>query len=41
MSSLMNDEAFLKQSGDEAGAFVAHLAGATDKVLVIGYIIHI
>ena len=33
MSSLMNDEAFLKQAGDKAGAFVAHLAGATDKVL--------
>lgn len=33
MSSLMNDEAFLKQVGDKAGAFVAHLAGATDKVL--------
>lgn len=33
MSSLMNDEAFLKQTGDKAGAFVAHLAGATDKVL--------
>lgn len=33
MGSLMNDEAFLKQSGDKAGAFVAHLAGATDKVL--------
>ena len=33
MSSLMNDEAFLKQAGDNAGAFVAHLAGATDKVL--------
>ena len=33
MNSLMNDEAFLKQAGDEAGAFVAHLAGATDKVL--------
>ena len=40
MSSLMNDEAFLKQAGDKAGAFVAHLAGATDKVLasVIIYI---
>ena len=35
MSSLMNDEAFLKQAGDKAGAFVAHLAGATDKVLAI------
>lgn len=34
MSSLMNDETFLKQAGDKAGAFVAHLAGATDKVLV-------
>ena len=33
MSSLMNDETFLKQAGDMAGAFVAHLAGATDKVL--------
>ena len=33
MSSLMNDEAFLKQAGDKAGIFVAHLAGATDKVL--------
>lgn len=33
MSSLMNDENFLKQAGDKAGAFVAHLAGATDKVL--------
>lgn len=33
MSSLMNDEAFLKQAGDKAGAFVTHLAGATDKVL--------
>ena len=33
MSSLMNDEDFLKQAGDKAGAFVAHLAGATDKVL--------
>lgn len=33
MSSLMNDETFLKQTGDKAGAFVAHLAGATDKVL--------
>ena len=33
MSSLMNDEIFLKQAGDKAGAFVAHLAGATDKVL--------
>lgn len=33
MSSLMNDEAFLKQAGNKAGAFVAHLAGATDKVL--------
>lgn len=34
MGSLMNDETFLKQAGDKAGAFVAHLAGATDKVLV-------
>lgn len=33
MSSLMNDEVFLNQAGDKAGAFVAHLAGATDKVL--------
>lgn len=33
MSSLMNDETFLKQAGDKAVAFVAHLAGATDKVL--------
>ena len=33
MSSLMNDETFLKPAGDKAGAFVAHLAGATDKVL--------
>lgn len=33
MSSLMNDETFLKQAGDKAGAFVGHLAGATDKVL--------
>ena len=33
MSSLMNDETFLKQAGDKASAFVAHLAGATDKVL--------
>ena len=33
MSSLMTDETFLKQAGDKAGAFVAHLAGATDKVL--------
>lgn len=33
MSSLMNDETFLKQAGDKAGAFVAHLAGATAKVL--------
>lgn len=33
MSSLMNNENFLKQAGDKAGAFVAHLAGATDKVL--------
>ena len=32
MSSLMNDETFLKQAGDKAGTFVAHLAGATDKV---------
>ena len=33
MSSLMNDETFLKQAGDKAGAFVASLSGATDKVL--------
>ena len=33
MKSLMDDEAFLKQAGDEAGAFVASLSGATDKVL--------
>lgn len=33
MSSLMNDETFLKQAGDKAGTFVAYLAGATDKVL--------
>ena len=33
MSKLMNDEAYLKQSGDEAGAFVASLSGATDKIL--------
>lgn len=33
MSSLMNDEVFLNLAGDKAGAFVAHLAGATDKVL--------
>lgn len=33
MSSLMNDETFLKQADDKAGTFVAHLAGATDKVL--------
>ena len=33
MNSLMNDETFLKQAGDKAGTFVAHLAGATDKVL--------
>ena len=33
MSSLMNEETFLKQAGDKAGTFVAHLAGATDKVL--------
>ena len=33
MSSLMNDETFLKQAGDKAGAFVASLSGATGKVL--------
>ena len=33
MNSLMNDEAFLKSAGEKAGAFVASLSGATDKVL--------
>ena len=33
MSSMMNDEAFLKSAGEKAGAFVASLSGATDKVL--------
>ena len=33
MSSLMNDETVQKQAGDKAGAFVASLSGATDKVL--------
>ena len=33
MNSMMNDEAFLKSSGEKAGAFVASLSGATDKVL--------
>ena len=33
MNSMMNDEAFLKQAGDKAGAFVSSLSGATDKVL--------
>ena len=33
MSKLMNDEVFLKQAGDKAGAFVASLSGATGKVL--------
>ena len=33
MGSLMNDETFLKQAGDKAGAFVASLSGATGKVL--------
>ena len=32
MKSMMNDEAFLKSAGDKAGAFVASLSGATDKV---------
>ena len=30
---MMNDEALLTQAGDKAGAFVASLSGATDKVL--------
>ena len=33
MNSMMNDEAFLKSAGEKAGAFVASLSGATDKVL--------
>lgn len=33
MNSFMNDAAFLKSSGYKAGAFVASLSGATDKVL--------
>ena len=33
MNSMMNDEAFRKSSGEKAGAFVASLSGATDKVL--------
>ncbi len=33
ISSMMNDEAFLKSAGEKAGAFVASLSGATDKVL--------
>lgn len=33
MKSLMSDASFLKSSGDKAGAYVASLAGATDKVL--------
>ena len=33
MNSFMNDAAFLKSLGDKAGAFVASLSGATDKVL--------
>jgi len=33
MNSMMNDEAFLKSSGEKAGAFVASLSGATDKIL--------
>ena len=33
MNSMMNDDAFLKSAGDKAGAFVASLSGATDKVL--------
>ena len=33
MNSMMNDAAFLKSSGEKAGAFVASLSGATDKVL--------
>ncbi len=33
MRRLMNDATFLKSSGEKAGAFVASLSGATDKVL--------
>ena len=33
MQSLMNDAEFLRQAGEKAGAFVASLSGATDKVL--------
>ena len=33
MKSMINDEAFLKSSGEKAGTFVASLSGATDKVL--------
>ena len=33
MHSMMNDESFLKSAGEKAGAFVASLSGATDKVL--------
>ena len=33
MGKLMNDASFLKSAGDKAGAFVASLSGATDKVL--------
>lgn len=33
MTRLMDDVSFLKSSGDKAGAFVASLSGATDKVL--------
>ncbi len=33
MSKLMTDASFLQSSGEKAGAFVASLSGATDKVL--------
>ncbi len=33
MRRLMNDATFLKSSGEKAGAFVASLSGATDKVI--------
>jgi len=33
MGKMMSDASFLKSSGDKAGAFVASLSGATDKVL--------
>ena len=33
MNSMMNDADFLRQAGEKAGAFVASLSGATDKVL--------